>query len=1103
MSGSIVARRAIVPAAITASSTMSGSVSRLRSVLPAAITATSSMSGSINRRRPVAPAGITATSSMSGSVSRLRPILPAAITATSSMSGAGALSVTHIAYVRNFAAAPPRVFVEINFPKHPARFSTREAILADQPDVFHELNETSGTTALDSSGNGNNGTFVASPTLAQASIRRGQRGLDPAIPPAFAALFGSTSQYVQNTLGPAAPSEITLSATINPTAYPTAGNKYDFVTNTGTGRISILSSGLVEASFGTTLQSSVAVPLNDSTHVAVTVSGTGSLERHRIYFDGDLVAEAVGPSSLSSLSATYRAGAIGGTSATAFKGTLELFAIFLEALRVARLKQHAVGHTVEVAPPDLWSDVSLDVRSWRRARGRAQRLDRFEAATMPLELDNSRRQYEPGFQGTISVLNFLENPSFETGIQGWSATNGTISRWTTGAANGSWSGKFTAVGSGDMTIFGMRAVGSSVTGIVPGTVYRANSGLLSLTSAAGSRTVDAYIEWRDAVDAVLSSTLIGSRTLTNGGGGSGVGGSVTAPANAVKARLKLIARSMLANEVVSVDSVMLGADVGSALITYRDGDTQGYYWEGTPHASRTIQSSVYYPFLLPMRRVRVRTVYPGNNLLQESSFETLTLPAYNAYDNGELTWIDQNSSGVADASIVSSGAFHGSKAIKFVPNFPGSEQAKLTAGRKNWISVAGTPSLAISAYFKRDVGAATNAKLQVACYDHAGAFIDELGGTAGATTTAGSIAALSGATYADPAGVDPGTSWTRYGAVFTFAPEVAYVAVRLVPFDLGASPAAVYADAVQVEPGTAATPYVLPVHKERFNGYITSWPQSYEEHVRSRITVNCVDAFAGAAIAEVSGTLPQQLSGGRLNRLLDLIGVPTAERAIDTGVQQIVARTLDHQGGLSEMQDTADSELGALFLDGRGWWTFHDANHRTTSSRSTSVQATFGDGGPGSGELPMILPVQADFDVTRVLNEAKISREPATDADKPVEQVAADGPSQGDSWKRTVSRTTLLATDAACLAQAQALVAAYKDPKKEVRSFSIDPLRDASLWPIVLGMEISDRVRLVLRPQGITPADTQDYFIESEADDVSLAAGKLTWRTTYATSLAG
>ena len=145
---------------------------------------------------------------------------------------------------------------------------------------------------------------------------------------------------------------------------------------------------------------------------------------------------------------------------------------------------------------------------------------------MPLELDNSRRQYEPGFQGTISVLNFLENPSFETGIQGWSATNGTISRWTTGAANGSWSGKFTAVGSGDMTIFGMRAVGSSIVGIVPGTSYRFQSGTIWLTSAAGSRTVDAYIEWRDAVDAVLSSSLVGSVTLANNGGGSGVGGPV-------------------------------------------------------------------------------------------------------------------------------------------------------------------------------------------------------------------------------------------------------------------------------------------------------------------------------------------------------------------------------------------------------------------------------------------------------------------------------------------------------------------------------------------------------------------------------------------------
>jgi hypothetical protein len=44
------------------------------------------------------------------------------------------------------------------------------AILADSPAVYWKLNETSGTTATDSSGNGRHGTFQGGPTFSQGAL---------------------------------------------------------------------------------------------------------------------------------------------------------------------------------------------------------------------------------------------------------------------------------------------------------------------------------------------------------------------------------------------------------------------------------------------------------------------------------------------------------------------------------------------------------------------------------------------------------------------------------------------------------------------------------------------------------------------------------------------------------------------------------------------------------------------------------------------------------------------------------------------------------------------------------------------------------------------
>lgn len=265
-----------------------------------------------------------------------------------------------------------------------------------------------------------------------------------------------------------------------------------------------------------------------------------------------------------------------------------------------------------------------------------------------------------------------------------------------------------------------------------------------------------------------------------------------------------------------------------------------------------------------------------------------------------------------------------------------------------------------------------------------------------------------------------------------------------------------------------------------------------------------VTALAKSSLA--GGTWPQELSGARIGRILDLIGY-TGPRAIDTGVSEIVEGGFslrENKSALAHIQDVADSELGYVFVAGDGTFTYHDGAHRSTSARSTTSQATFSDDGTGIAYRELLI---SSVEKDRVANYVTVTGGAQGAEPQLAEDTASQDPDTGYGT-RSLARQTLLADDADALAQAQAIVAAYANPVTRFDSITVRddglPGNGSDAWSqAVLGREIGDLITIRTTPpvqDGATPYTiAYDCFIEAIEDTATAGAP---WHVTFKVSLA-
>ena len=310
------------------------------------------------------------------------------------------------------------------------------------------------------------------------------------------------------------------------------------------------------------------------------------------------------------------------------------------------------------------------------------------------------------------------------------------------------------------------------------------------------------------------------------------------------------------------------------------------------------------------------------------------------------------------------------------------------------------------------------------------------------------------------------------------------------------------------DPTNLSGPYVLagvtqvtPMRKVRvsavhggtrypvFTGYADSWDIAYQGSGMSTCTLTATDAtkvlsnYDRVALGTAVGA--GELSGARVNRILDSVSWPVGDRAVSTGDSTLQSTTLD-RSAWEELLKVQDSEIGQVFVDESGRVVFHNRHWLSENGTSNVVQATFGD---SVGELPFV-DAGLSYDDTTLNNLVRIARVGGT------QQVAEDTTSQQQYLIHTFDRTDLIIeSDAIAADYAAFILFQTKDPELRFTSLTVagNDNEDA-LFPHMLGRAFGDRIRINRVPPGGGTV-TRDVFIVGVAHEVP---GPNEWRTTWA-----
>jgi len=258
-----------------------------------------------------------------------------------------------------------------------------------------------------------------------------------------------------------------------------------------------------------------------------------------------------------------------------------------------------------------------------------------------------------------------------------------------------------------------------------------------------------------------------------------------------------------------------------------------------------------------------------------------------------------------------------------------------------------------------------------------------------------------------------------------------------------------------------------------FAGFITSYVTTYpkEGDQIAYTTITAVDAFQlanNAQISTVTGATAGDLSGTRINQILDQISWPATMRDVDAGLTTMQADPGTFRTSLAAMQTVTDSEYGALYVNGSGSFVFQDRSVTAGSIGGTPV--TFADNGTG------ITYAEASWILNDVLiyNKATITRTGGSP------QVASNQASIDKYFLQSYYLDGLLMqTDAVALDYAKAYVASRAETSIRCDSILLDLYSPNYNTGIIaaLGLEFFDPIKVITtQPGGSTIEKTLQIF---------------------------
>jgi len=275
-----------------------------------------------------------------------------------------------------------------------------------------------------------------------------------------------------------------------------------------------------------------------------------------------------------------------------------------------------------------------------------------------------------------------------------------------------------------------------------------------------------------------------------------------------------------------------------------------------------------------------------------------------------------------------------------------------------------------------------------------------------------------------------------------------------------------------------------------FSGFITSYTTTTPKNANDVVytTIQAVDAFRlaqNAQISTVAGTSAGQLSGARINALLDAISWPNSMRDVDAGLTTMQADPGTARTSLAAMQTVEISEYGALYVDAAGSFVFQDRS--VTASSTGATPTVFNDNGTDIGYFNAVWRL----DDTLVYNSASVTRTGGT------AQVAINQPSIDKYFVHSYNQQNLLMeTDAVALDYAQAYVASRAETSIRCDAIQLDLYTDNYNTGIIaaLSLDYFDPVTITTnQPGASTLTKTLQVF------GVAMSISPNSWKTTLTT----
>jgi hypothetical protein len=275
-----------------------------------------------------------------------------------------------------------------------------------------------------------------------------------------------------------------------------------------------------------------------------------------------------------------------------------------------------------------------------------------------------------------------------------------------------------------------------------------------------------------------------------------------------------------------------------------------------------------------------------------------------------------------------------------------------------------------------------------------------------------------------------------------------------------------------------------------FSGFITSYTTTTPKNATDVVytVIQAVDALRlaqNAQISTVAGATAGDLSGTRINEILDEIDWPASQRDVDAGLTSLQNDPGTARTSLAALQTVTNSEYGAFYVDASGSFVFQDRTVTVASIGGTPT--VFNDNGTDIGYFNAVWRL----DDTLVFNQANVTRTGGT------VQNATNAASVEKYFAHTYNiQNLLMQTDAVALDYARAYVASRAETSVRCDAIELDLYTDnyAAGTVAALDLDFFDPVTITTnQPGASTLTKTLQVF------GVAHTVTPNKWRTTFTT----